>query len=422
MTKWPQAVRRIVEVDNDRYRTWDDRSSPTIRVQQTVPPLIADAPIPRLASSAESGVREATAALTVLRHCASTPSASGNDLAYTLARADAVASARIEHINTSSEALAVALAGINGAFDSDNEDTALVAATVAATLDAHRCDEPITPEWFHRQHRTLMDSDTALLRRHRGAWRDCAVWIGRTRQSAAFEAPPHETVPALVDDLVRFIARSDVHPVVHAALAHAQFETIHPYVDGNGRVGRLTFPPLLQPNVVGVLVPVSHGLQRDPAGYVAGLTAYRDGDIDTWIATFAAAVCDGADVAVMLLARTGELHREYRERICSRPGSSTARILDSLMHTPAITAATIQATYQLTRGRASQILRQFADAGILHRSSHRAGRSHVWLAHDVIHAADLISAIPRDALWTQGRSPTTSSDPLRPSVHVAAPL
>ena len=60
------------------------------------------------------------------------------------------------------------------------------------------------------------------------------------------------------------------------------------------------------------------GLQRDPARYVAGMTAYSDGDIDTCIATFAAAVCDGADVAVSPLSRIGDLHREYRERIWSR--------------------------------------------------------------------------------------------------------
>ena len=398
MSGWPPARRQVVTVDNELYEPWDDRSSPTIRARQSVPPLIAGLAVPPLGPSAGGAIREAVTAVGALRrHAAASGGALGH-LSAVLIRADALASSQIEDITTSSEALAVALADLSD--DEPNfypEGTELVAANVATALHICRADEPVTAEWFQRRHRSLLDSDRELLPRHLGAWRDCAVWIGRTRQSAVFEGPPYEQVPALMDDLVRFVARSDVHQVVHAALAHAQFETIHPYADGNGRVGRLLIHALLDAGEVPV--PVAHGLLHDPAGYVAGLTSYRDADLDTWVTTFAAAVSDGAAAAVRLVDRINALHRDYRGRLRTPAGSSVARILDSLVHTPAITAAEIQAAYRVTRGRASQILRQFAYAGILRLSDHRAGRAQVWVAHEVIAAVDRINAtIPRRLL------------------------
>ncbi len=261
-------------------------------------------------------------------------------------------------------------------------------------LAAYRAGEPVTAEWFHRRHRSLLAADRELLPRHLGAWRDCATWVGENRQTAAFEGPPFEQVPALMDDLVRFVARRDVHPVVHAAIAHAQFETIHPYVDGNGRVGRLLIHQLLDAGEAPV--PVAQGLLHDPVGYVAGLTAYRAGDLDGWVAVFATAVADGAAAAAQLVDRIAGLHGDYRGRVRTRTGSPVERILDSLVHTPAITAAEVQATYRLSAGRASQILHQLAEANILRLSARRAGRAQVWVAHEVIDAVDTINAtIPR---------------------------
>ena len=201
-------------------------------------------------------------------------------------------------------------------------DTELVAANVATALSAYRAGEPVTAEWFHRRHRSLLVADRELLPRHLGAWRDDPVWVGDNRQTAVFEGPPERQVPALMDDLVRFVARAGVHPVVHAAIAHAQFETIHPYVDGNGRVGRLLIHQLLDAGTAPV--PVAHGLLHDPTGYVSGLTAYRAGDLDTWVATFALAVADGATAAGQLVDRIDDLHQEYRRRVRTRAGSPIA--------------------------------------------------------------------------------------------------
>ena len=395
MTRWPSAGRRAVTVDNELYRPWIDGSTPQIVVSQTVPARIEALAVPALGRAAGEAVGEATRAVGRLRAQAAGATGVLGHLSAVLIRADAVASSQIEQITTSSEALAVALADLDDTeSDFYPEDTALVAANVLTALAAYRAGETVTAEWFHRRHRSLLAADRELLPRHLGAFRDCAVWIGENRRAAAFEGPPFEQVPALMDDLVRFVARRDLHPVVHAAIAHAQFETIHPYVDGNGRVGRLLIHQLLDAGEAPV--PVTHGLLHDPTGYVAGLTAYRAGDLDRWVATFAAAVADGAAAAVQLVDRIDDLHRTYRSRVRTRAGSPVERIIDTLVGTPAITAGEIQATYRLSAGRASQILHQLAEADILRLSAHRAGRAQVWVAHEVIDAVDTIGAtIPR---------------------------
>ena len=395
MSGWPPARRQSVTVDNELYRPWIEGSTPQIVVTQTVPPMIAALPVPALGSSVSEVVGEAWEAVARLRgHAANAPGVLGH-LSAVLIRADAVASSQIEQITTSSEALAIALADLN-VEDSDlyPNDTALVAANVATALYAYGTPEPVTAGWFHRRHRSLLAADRELLPRHLGAWRDCAVWIGENRQTSVFEGPPEAQVPALMEDLVRFAGRRDAHPVVHAAIAHAQFEAVHPYVDGNGRIGRLLIHQLLDAGEAPV--PVAHGLLHNPAGYVAGLTAYRSGDLDRWVATFAAAVADGAAAAVQLVDRIEELRQDFRARVRTRADSSVQQLLDSLVHTPAVTAGQIQADYVLTRGRASQILHQLAEANILRLSAQRAGRAQVWVAHEVIDAIDTINAtIPR---------------------------
>ncbi len=395
MSGWPSVRRQSVTVDNELYRPWIEASTPQIVVSQTVPPLIADLPVPALGSSVSYMVGEAWEAVARLRrHATYVPGVLGH-LSAVLIRADAVASSQIEQITTSSEALAIALADLDeegsGLYP---DDTALVAANVTTALYAYRNLEPVTADWFHRRHSSLLADDRELLPRHLGAWRDCAVWVGENRQVAAFEGPSETQVPMLMDDLIHFVARRDVHPVVHAAIAHAQFETIHPYVDGNGRIGRLLTHKLLDAGETPV--PVAHGLLHNPTGYVAGLTAYRDGSLDAWVSTLAAAVTDGAAAAVQLVDRVQELRQDYGARVRTRAGSSVQQLLDSLVHTPAVTAAQIQVDYLLTRGRASQILHQLAEANILRLSAHRAGRAQVWVAHEVIEAVDTINAtIPR---------------------------
>lgn len=391
MGSWPAAQSKTVTVPNELWRNWDEESTPTIDVDQTVPPEISGISVPALDDASADAVAAALEATSRLRARSDQAPGVLGHLSAVLIRADAVASSQIEHITTSAEQLAVRLADL-GSDDASPypTNTELVAANVATALSAHRSGDAVSVDWLHRLHRELVAADPEIEPRYRGAWRDGAAWVGRTRAVAEFEGPPHEQVPALMDDLVRFARRVDVHPVLHAAVAHAQFLTIHPYVDGNGRIGRLLIHKLLPAG--GVPVPVAHGLLSDPRRYVSGLTSYRSGDLDAWVGVFADAITVAAQAASVLVRRLDDLRGDYHGRVRTRSGSSVPQVVDMLLDNPAVTAQSIEERLGVTSARAGQILHRLAGAGILRPSGYKAGRSKVWIAPEIIDAVDVINA------------------------------
>lgn len=410
MGTWPATQSRIVTVDNELWRHWDEESTPTISVAQTVPASIAGIAVPPLGTTATEAISHAKSATAQLHARADAAPGVLGHLSAVLIRADAVASSQIEHITTSAEHLAVKLIDTDPADEGDSlysTGTELVAANVAAALSAHHSHDDISVHWFHRLHQDLLASDRDLQTHHLGAWRDCAVWIGPNRATAEFEGPPHQQVASLMDDLIRFARRVDVHPVLHAAIAHAQFETIHPYVDGNGRIGRLLIHKLLPAGPAPV--PVAHGLLNDPAKYVAGLNSYRAGDLDTWISIFAEAVTRAAATATRLVAHLDNIRNDYHRRTRTRRGSKTLQVIDMLLENPAITAHSIKSNCDVTPARASQILHHLADAEILRLSTLKAGRSQIWIAPEIIDAVEIINATtPRQPI-----APTDAADTRR---------
>ena len=321
MARWPAARRKQVTARNELWRNWDEESTPTIDVTQTIPPLIARRAVPAVDETAAERLAAADAAVSALNETAAAGAGALGHLSAVLIRADAVASSSIEHITAPSAELAARLADLDDDTDAARypAGTELVAANVATALAARSSRSEVSVGWFHRLHRDLLAADRDMERRHLGAWRDCPVWIGEDRSTAGFEGPPHRRVPHLMDDLVGFSARLDVHPVLQAATAHAQFETIHPYVDGNGRIGRLLIHRLLPAGAAPV--PVALGLLNDPDRYIAGLRHYAAGDLDTWIGTFADAIVLGSS------ARPTD-RRPYRPtpRQLPAPGPDPARV------------------------------------------------------------------------------------------------
>lgn len=129
-------------------------------------------------------------------------------------------------------------------------------------------------------HEALMhDSEPAIA----GKWRTEQGWIGGGNfgpRGADFIAPQQDRIPCAIDDLIRFAKRSDIAVLAHIAIAQAQFETIHPFPDGNGRTGRALIQSMLRNKRLTrqVTVPVSAGLLIDTSSYFQALTAYREGD------------------------------------------------------------------------------------------------------------------------------------------------
>lgn len=302
-----------------------------------------------------------------------------------LLRIESASSSQIEDVTAGARALA--LAEIDLARPGSNAD--LVAANVHAMARALDLAGDITPATVLAIHEALMHGQTHVTP---GRLREEQVWVGGSHVSphgATFVAPHHTRVPDALDDLCAFIARTDLPLLVQSAVAHAQLETIHPFTDGNGRVGRALVHAMLQHGgaTTRATIPVSAGLLTDTAGYFDALTAYRAGDATPIVARFAdatmAAIGNGRRLAQDLVA----VHDRWASVITSRRGAAIWRALPLLLRQPAITSRILQAELDLSQPAADAVIARLQEAGVLTRASGRR-RYVVWVAPEVTSALD----------------------------------
>ena len=330
-------------------------------------------------------------------------------LARRLLRAESLASSRIEGLVLSQRRLARAEAE---EVDARDETARSVLGNVAAmekavVLGANA--QPFRLADVLDLHRSLM---LATSTPHiAGQLRDQQNWIGGNAYNpgrADFVPPPAEYVSGLVDDLVAFINRSDIPPVIHAGIAHAQFETIHPFADGNGRVGRALIHVVLRRSRLAVryVPPVSLVLAADARAYVTGLTAFREGRGDDWIRAFSAAVERSATKAAELAARLAELQDVWRARARHpRHHSSAEALIVALPAHPIVTLATAQEILGRSKQAANEAIGLLSENGVL-RPITLAKRNRAWEAPELF---DLINNLERELATPEGED-----DPARP--------
>ncbi|GAA4392176.1 hypothetical protein GCM10023147_21770 [Tsukamurella soli] len=162
-----------------------------------------------------------------------------------LLRSESVASPRIEYVDAGWKAFGRALAGGKASAEARSQ-LAAVQALIAMVDSAGT--GPITGDTLLTAHTLLMAPDPYAAR-DSGRFRDVQSWIGGSDYSprdALYVPPPPDLVAELIDDLLAFVARDDLPIVAQAAIAHAQFESIHPFVDGNGRIGRALLSAVLR--------------------------------------------------------------------------------------------------------------------------------------------------------------------------------
>ena len=313
------------------------------------------------------------------------PGAELAPLPAVLLRTESASSSQIEHVTAGARALA--MAELDLAKRGSNAQ--LVAANVDAMTTAIELADAVTPESVLAIHAALMHGQ-----RHAapGRFRTEQVWIGGSSASphgATFVPSHHRRIDSAMDDLCAFIARTDVPLLVQCAVAHAQFETIHPFNDGNGRVGRALVHAMLQHGgaTTRATVPVSAGLLTDTDSYFAALTAYREGDvnpiIDRFVEATFAAIGNGRQLAEQLV----EVHAGWSASINARRSASIWQILPMLLSQPVVTSALIQRETGLSQPAADQVITRLRDAGILAKAS--GGQRYVaWVAADVTAALD----------------------------------
>ena len=288
-----------------------------------------------------------------------------------LLRSEAVASSRIEGYDVSSLNLARALVDPRAARGSARTVAANVSAMEEAVSIGDR-EAPVTVDDLLAIHAVLMAGDE---RARPGRVREQQNWIGGrlgNPSDAAFVPPPEDLVLPLLEDLVAFIAREDLPAVPQAAVAHAQFETVHPFVDGNGRVGRALVHVVLRRRGVAArfVPPVSIVLAARPAAYVEGLVAFRVGRVGEWIASFAGAASRAALMAIELADQVASLQGEWRER-AGRPraGSAANKIIALLPALPVLSAPTARAAIGVSQQQTLAALKALAEAGVIRQLS-----------------------------------------------------
>ena len=259
-----------------------------------------------------------------------------------LLRAESVASSRIEGLELSQRSLARALFDPTAARGTARAVAGNVRAMEAAIRIGAE-DRRFSVSDITDIHRTLLsgvDDDIA------GRIRTEQNWIGGRLNSpldAEFVPPPPEEVPILLGDLAAFVNRDDLPAVVQAAIAHAQFETIHPFADGNGRVGRCLIHVILRRRDLAprFVPPVSVALATNAKAYVRGLTDFRGGDVAAWCGSFALSCRSAATESERLAARIADLQADWRRR-AGRPRRRSAadRIVDLLPSQPILSVAT----------------------------------------------------------------------------------
>ena len=268
-------------------------------------------------------------------------------LARLLLRAEGVASSFIEGVTA--PVVDIVLAEERGGEPSA---AAWVAANLAAVGDAveEAHDGPLSVAALCRWHRTLMTGSPTPSRLV-GVLRDEQGWIGGTSPlDAHLVTPPPDAVPDLVDDLVEYVNRTDVDAVTQAAIAHAQFEVVHPFADGNGRVGRVLVAWILVRRLSLVTPPpVSTGIAADVGGYGAGLVRFRLGDLDGWVQWFAEAVSGAGRSQRDLVAAVDRLRHAWRDRLAApseggrrlRSDAAAWRVLELLPRHVVLTAPVV---------------------------------------------------------------------------------
>lgn len=378
MQSWPSLTyteRLWVHRDPLASRRSQRKNRGTFQVPHV--PYISEAPV-RLSVDVLASASAASVAMTRFDH--EQASFAHFPFATVLLRGESVTSSQIENLTVNARKLSLAALGAPVGGNAE-----LVARNVSAMKAAIDVAHELSIDALLTMHEEL----TAGVQDDAGELRKEWVWIGgESPVTARYVAPAWEDVPGLLEDLVVFLGRRDLDPTVQAALAHAQFETIHPFTDGNGRTGRALISSLLKARGVTqhVVVPLSSGLLYDLEGYVSALEAYRRGDIEPIILCFVDAI-ESSLANTRLLAQ--DIEQFYEQILASRPRVTEAvrKVARFCCSEPAFTAGMLEEHAGVARSTTYRIIDSLVETGILRREQKVRGQN-AWSAPALTEALD----------------------------------
>jgi Fic family protein len=313
-------------------------------------------------------------------------------LARLLLRTESIASSKVEGMQLDARSLARAEAN-----QETGRKVSSGAAEILANIDAMQLSIERAADLEGMRPADLLDIHRVLLERTpnlqiAGRLRTTQNWIGGNDYNpcgAAFVPPPPEEVDRLIDDLCAFVNDVALPPLVQAAIAHAQFETIHPFEDGNGRTGRALVQVVLRRRGLtpAFVPPISVVLARDKDRYLKGLTLFREDRLAEWIELFAAATAEAATLAAHYTIRVGQLQDEWRKRLQehSNPRADAAAwsLIAVLPAHPIVTVPVAVAATHRTKPAVANAIAQMEAAGILVRLTESV-RNRAWEAEGLL--------------------------------------
>ncbi|HSO68365.1 MAG TPA: Fic family protein [Arachnia sp.] len=342
-------------------------------------------------------------------------------IARFLLRSEAIASSLIEGIAPSVQQVALAELGQSETVRGISEQATLVAnnmTVVRAATTALAEADTLTVDDIVDLHRALLPDEP----RHHGL-RTVQNWIGTSSWNpiaALFVPPAPENVPTLMADLVDYLNGAAHSPLIQAGVIHAQFETIHPFTDGNGRVGRALIHTVLARRGLTsrAVLPISVVLATLSDHYIEGLTSFRhsaptgsaeaSAAANEWLRTFVGAASIAVEQSDVLVRKIDELRESWTERLTAhrlamglrptpRADSAVARLLTSLPEVPVVTATTLARILGISYPAANSALDELRQAGILTTKAIERGTK-AYIAREVL---DLVTMSERALASTQ---------------------
>lgn len=365
-------------------------------VDATIPPFIAGLDY-------TPSVDEMLASESALRAVAQADTdAEGHSAALSrfMVRSESAASSKIERITATARDYAKAIAGNKG----NPSATSMVAASRALHELITTVGETgrFELESLVSAHRALMVDDPEEAA-YAGRIRDMQNWIGGSDHSprgAAHVPPAPARVPALMEDLLAYLHRDDVPALVQAVIGHAQFESIHPFTDGNGRIGRALVSAVLRRRGVtqNAVVPLASGLLARRDDYFAALGSYRLGDPSPLLVLFAQSARVAAVASRETIGRLKALPADWRAEITPRSGSIAETLIDAFYDHPVMSVHEIDdVASDATRSQAYRVIDKLVDAGFLEEVTGRK-KDRVWTASEVLAELDDLDRRIQDAI------------------------
>ena len=314
----------------------------------------------------------------------------GYDLPALLLRSESSASSQIERLTSSVRNVALA-----ELCEDAPQNARLIAGNVAAMREALASEGDLSLDMILDVHRSLINWSGESFG---GELRQEQVWVGGTAYSphgAQYVPPAWSRVEEYLADIIAFANRDDIDPIAQAAVVHAQFETVHPFIDGNGRTGRTLLHKMLRR--AGVLscatLPVSAGLLHNIDSYMESLAAYQQGDPVAVVEQLVDALELALVVGRLVAMRIDAVMEEWTQRFTERKGSSIYRLPPLLAVQPVVSTAYVAERLDITPRASQNLVNRACEYGVLRPIGNRH-RGTYYQADGLIDVLEEASSLP----------------------------